>query len=642
MIDFINVYKSYPPQDILVNASFRINSGEKVGIVGPNGAGKTTVFGLISGDILPDKGTVSKPMNARLSYLRQQLPENAKQLSLLEYACSTMPELKTILEKIHEIEAGMASASASKSTLAQLGKLQCDFEALGGYTISTKAKIILGGLGFPANRLDDDISSFSGGWQMRAGLAQALLADPKIMLLDEPSNYLDMPAIEWLQRFLSNFKGTMLLVSHDRYLLKKLTSTTIEIAGGMATRFSGNYDFYESERKNRFRSLEAARNNQDRKKEKIERFVERFRAKNTKAAQVKSRLKALDKMPEIRLPSQRNKAPIRLPAAPHSGAEIIRLENATAGYGDNAFKLENICLQVSRGQKIAISGYNGTGKTTLLRMMAGALSLSGGRRVLGHKVVMGYQAQEFSDNMPPDQTIEDIIQNASGNPTAGQRKDARSILGSFGFTGEDSSKLCRNLSGGEKIRLAFARIFANPPNFLILDEPTTHLDIETREAMQNELASYKGTVCMVSHDIEFVRNSADFIIAMEPPGIKLYYGGYDYFLEKSGFDCTEKSQNKTGSASSDQKELRKIRAQMRHATSEAKAQIEKEIAQIEKEITELENEKSKIAETIAMDDQKVDFQSVNRRLAKIDKEIARLSENWDQKTTLMQKTTEKQ
>ncbi|MBN1864577.1 MAG: ABC-F family ATP-binding cassette domain-containing protein [Victivallales bacterium] len=619
-----------------MNASFRINPGEKVGVVGPNGAGKTTVFGLISGDLLPDKGTVSKPTNVRLAYLKQQLPENAKNLSLLEYACSTMPELENIQEKIHVIEKGMASSPASQSALVQLGKLQCDFEALGGYTIRTRAKIILGGLGFPADRLDDDISSFSGGWQMRAGLAQVLLAEPNIMLLDEPSNYLDMPAIEWLQRFLSDFKGTIMLVSHDRYLLKKLTSTTIEIAGGMATRFSGNYDFYETERKNRFRSLEAAKNNQEKKKEQIERFVERFRAKNTKASQVRSRLKALDKMPEIRLPSQQNNAPIRLPEAPHSGAEIIRLENATAGYGSDAFMLENICLQVSRGQKIAISGYNGTGKTTLLRMMAGVLPLTGGKRVLGHKVVMGYQAQDFSDNMPPDQTLEDIIQNAAGPTNPGQRRDARSILGSFGFTGEENSKLCRNLSGGEKIRLAFARIFASPPNFLILDEPTTHLDIETREALQNELANYKGTVCMVSHDIEFVRNSADFIIAMEPPGIKLYYGDYDYFLEKSGFDSTARMTKKARPATSGQKELRKRRAQMRQAASKAKYQTEKDISQIEKKITTLEDEKSTITETIASDNQKVNFQSVNRRLAEIEREIARLSESWDKKTTLLQ------
>ena len=299
MIDFTNVYKSYTSQDLLVNTNLRINPGERIGIVGPNGAGKSTMFALIINEILPDKGSVSMPKNIRLGYLRQQLPEHEKKTTLLEYASDAIPELADIHKKIDAIEQFIANESSEKmphSKLKELGLLQSKFESMGGYTLETNAKKILSGLGFSESRFSDKISAFSGGWQMRAGLAKVLVADPEIMLLDEPSNYLDIPAIEWLQRYLRNFKGTLMLISHDRYLLKSLTNITIEVSGGIVTRFPGNYDFYEREKSIRAISQTAAKQNQDRKKEQIERFVERFRAKNTKASQVKSRLKALDKM----------------------------------------------------------------------------------------------------------------------------------------------------------------------------------------------------------------------------------------------------------------------------------------------------------------------------------------------------------
>ena len=641
MIDFINVSKSYPPHDILKEANFRINSGEKVGVVGPNGAGKTTLFGLISGELLPDKGSVSRTLSARIAYLKQQLPETFKKSSLLDYVSCAIPEIEHLNLQISEIQEQMASSvEPTKARLRELGELQSRYEAIGAYSVRARASIILGGLGFPEARFKDDISSFSGGWQMRAGLARVLLAAPEIMLLDEPSNYLDMPAIEWLQRFLGNFRGTMLLVSHDRYLLRKLTSVTIEIAGGMASRYSGGYDFYERERAQRFKSLTAAKINQERRIEQIERFVDRFRAKNTKASQVKSRLKTLEKMPEIRIPASRNNTPLRLPEAPHSGAEIFRLDDASTGYGEKKFILENISIQVMRGQKIAITGYNGTGKTTLLRLMAGELPLLSGKRVVGHKVVIGYQAQDFSDNMPPEQSLHDIVRSAAAPASA--TKDIRGILGAFGFSGDDASKLCRHLSGGEKIRLAFARIFANPPNFLILDEPTTHLDISTREALQNELRKYKGTVCMVSHDIEFVRKTAGQIIAMEPPGIKLYYGDYDYYLDKSGFTEKEPSMKKKGVSEDDPRLLRKKRAEMRQSAREARSAIESEIHHIEKKIDKLEEEKARIVASIENPAEGLDFYGVNKRLVEIEETLNTLSSKWDEKTNRLQVIIEEQ
>lgn len=630
MIDFNNVYKSYPSQDLLINTSLRVNPGERVGLVGPNGAGKSTMFSLITGEIMPDKGSVSIPKNMRLGYLRQQLPNKAQEKSLLEYASDAIPELNSLHDRILLIEQEIASAAAvADSTLKELGHLQSRYEALGGYTMETNSEIILSGLGFNVNRFNDKLSEFSGGWQMRAGLARVLVADPEIMLLDEPSNYLDIPAIEWLQRYLRGFKGTLMLISHDRYLLKSLTNVTVEIAGGVVTRFAGNYDFYEREHAMRHQSQSAAKQNQDRKKEQIERFVERFRAKNTKASQVKSRLKALDKMEDIHVSTHRNNADIKLPPPLHSGAEIIRLEQANFSYENDGFKLIGIDLRIERGQKIAFTGYNGTGKTTLLKILADALTLSSGKRVLGHKVVIGYQAQEFSDILPPEQTLYDIVQGAM--PINSDAKQVRNVLGSFGFSGDDIDKPCKVLSGGEKIRLSFARIFINPPNFLILDEPTTHLDLHTRESLQKALKKYEGTVCLVSHDIEFVRKTANTIIAMTPPGIKRYYGNYEYYCEKSAEQENPQTEVKKKEVSTDDpKQRRKERAEKRQAMSKTKSAAEKEISKLEKKIERLETEKIEITTKIEKNEPDLDFYAVNKRLVEIEEDVNKFSLKWDE------------
>lgn len=630
MIDFTNIDKSYPSQDLLINTNLRINPGERVGLVGPNGAGKSTMFGLITGEIMPDKGTVSMPKNMRLGYLRQQLPDKNQKKTLLDYVSDAIPELNSLHKKIHKIESEIASSDGvSESQLTKIGHLQSRYESLGGYTMETNSKIILSGLGFPEARFEDQLADFSGGWQMRAGLARVLVADPEIMLLDEPSNYLDIPAIEWLQRYLRGFKGTLILISHDRYLLKSLTNVTVEIAGGIVTRYSGNYDFYEREQAQRNKSQLAAKQNQDRKKEQIERFVERFRAKNTKASQVKSRLKALDKMDDIHVSTHRNNATIKIPPAPHSGAEIIRLENAGISYSDGDFKLSGIDLSIERGQKIAFVGYNGTGKTTLLKILADALPLNSGKRVLGHKVIIGYQAQEFSDILPPEQTLYDIVQGVM--PVNSDSKQVRNVLGSFGFSGDDIDKPCKVLSGGEKIRLAFARIFINPPNFLILDEPTTHLDLHTRESLRKALKKYQGTVCVVSHDIEFVRKTADSIIAMNPPGIKRFYGNYDYYCEKTaGQETMQTKEKKKETSADDPKQRRKERAEKRQAMSKTKSAATKKIRKLEEKIEKLEAEKIEITQKIEKNELGLNFYAVNKRLVEIEEDITKLSDKWDQ------------
>jgi ATP-binding cassette subfamily F protein 3 len=647
MIDFKNVCKSYLGKDILVDAAFRVGKGERAGIVGPNGAGKTTLFGMITGDVEPDKGDVSIPDSATIGYLRQQLPDGDAGRSLLDFTADALPELAKLNAEIERVEHELATASKSDSSrkLAMLGELQSKFEMAGGYEMTTRAKTILSGLGFQEKKFDSPLSDFSGGWQMRAALSRVLVADPDIMLLDEPSNYLDTPAVEWLARFLNSFKGTLLLVSHDRFLLKHLTNVTIEVNNGLVTRFAGNYDFYERERERRFASLQAAKRNQDIQKRKMERFVERFRAKSTKAAQAKNKLKQIDKMEEIIVPdSLAYSGVIRIPDPPRAGAEIARLENAAFSYDGANNVLENVNLKIDRGAKIALVGYNGTGKTTLLKLLAGVIKPTDGKMVLGHHVVVGYQAQEFGEILPPEQSLFDVVRAAA--PGGAETKRIRGVLGSFGFSGDDADKPCGVLSGGEKIRLSFARIFINPPNFMLLDEPTTHLDIAAREGLQLALKDYSGTLCLVSHDIEFLRNTAETIVEMTPPGIKRYFGGYDYFQQKRaetetpptkavGNDATQKK----GKIS--KKDLRREKAKMRERQGRSRKDVEKKIAKIERRIEALENEKLQIIAKIEENAPDLDFYGVNKRLLDIEEDVKQLTEQWEKAAGELEKHQKK-
>ena len=492
MIDFVQVSKRFGAQEVLRDATFRISAGERIGVVGPNGAGKSTIFGLLCGDTEVDGGDVVLPKHVRIGHLRQQLNPHAVDQTLLDYTEDSIPELKTIPEEIHALESRINEMAADEKerALRRIGELQHTFEHLGGYDMRARAEAALGGLGFHEAEFSRPFASFSGGWQMRAELARTLIANPDLLLLDEPSNFLDLPAVEWLQKFLRAYEGTMLLISHDRYLLRSLANVTLEIAGGNTTRYQGGYDYYLKERVTRMEHQLAAKRNQDRERERIESFVRRFRAKSTKASQVQSRIKQLEKMETIEAPTTApNLSKIRLAEPPHSGHEIIRLEGAGFSYDGDRWIYKGLSLNINRGEKVALVGYNGMGKTTLLRTLAGQLDPAEGKRVLGHKVVIGYQSQDFAETMPPEKSIYHIVKD--GNPGASEAQ-VRGLLGGFGFSGETVEKKCEVLSGGEKIRLAFARLFIDPPNFLLLDEPTTHLDINGREALENALKEYKG------------------------------------------------------------------------------------------------------------------------------------------------------
>ena len=634
MIDFRNICKSFSGKDILRDITLRINPGERVGIVGPNGAGKSTLFSILMGEQSPDSGSIAIPKNHRIGIMRQHIDHNELSRPLLDFTADAIPELKSGAEELKKLENDMAEDRIPDDELDKAlrrhGELQTMIEHLGAYRLDVEAAQALSSLGFAEQDFKRPLSSFSGGWQMRAALARVLISRPDTLLLDEPSNYLDIPAVEWLCRFLGTFQGTLILISHDRFLLRKLTNVIVEINQGIATRYPGSYDFYCREREQRAHALEAAKRNTDREKERLERLIDRFRSKSTKAAAAKSWQKKLDAIEDVELPDALNyKGVIRFPAPPDAGVEAVRMEQLTFGYDDKNLLFKELDLTVNSGDKVGIIGYNGRGKTTLMKLMAGKLKPLGGRITPGHHAVIGYQAQEFSELLPDELSVYDAVREAL--PAGASTANLMNILGSFGFSGDDVEKRCGVLSGGERIRLQFARIFVNPPNFLLLDEPTTHLDLNARELLQQALCDFPGTVCIVSHDIEFVRNVATTILALEPGGVKKYYGNYDYYLEKSSALIPSAVQIRSdGAPLQDSAKLRRQeRARARQAIQGDLKKAKNRVENLEKQCDELSDRKIFLVAKLSSGG-KVDFAALKKELAEVEAALTRCETDWEE------------
>ncbi len=636
MIEFRDVSVRFGPQEVLTGVNLRVSAGERVGIVGPNGSGKSTLFRLLLGEHTSDAGDVLIEGSPRIGHVRQLLAPTHDEETLLEYTLRGMPHVHDLEQQIHAVEARVATITdepVRSQLLRQMGELQTAFEHLGGYRLEAQAKIALGGLGFTVEDFTRTFRAFSGGWQMRAELARVLAAKPDLLLLDEPSNYLDLPAVEWLQRFLRGFDGTLLLISHDRYLLRSLTRITVEVDAGTVTRYSGDLDYYLREREQRLANLVAAKRNQDRQREQLERFIERFKAKNTKAAQAQSRVRVLEKMEEIRLPKRGTASgSVRIARAPHSGAEIVRLEDVGFSYDGSRDVLRAVNLNIARGEKLALVGYNGMGKTTLLRLLAGVRTPSSGRVVLGHRVLIGYQSQEFGETIAPELTVLGCAHRAA--PTLTER-ELRTQLGSFGFTADDVNKPSHVLSGGEKIRLAFLRLFLAPPNFLLLDEPTTHLDLEGRRTLELALHAFDGTVCLVSHDVEFVRAVAGGIIEIGPAGVRRFPGGYDYYREKTAAEpaavnAPEESSVDVRGGARNSRDLRRARALERTRRQPRAQALRQAVSRAEKQIAELEAELAKLETDIGAGAAARDYAGSCRRFKIVQETLEGVNHEWEQ------------
>ena len=644
MIEFRNIGVRYGTQEVLADVSFRVNKGERVGIVGPNGSGKSTLFRLILGEAYADTGDVIIEESPRIGHIRQHLKAESETETLLEYALRGIPGLAEMDHEIHALGLALSAErdeSERNRLLRRMGDVQTEFEHLGGYEIESRVKVSLGGLGFPNEAFDKPFKSFSGGWQMRAELSRVLASHPDLLLLDEPSNYLDLPAIEWLQRFLRVYDGTLVLISHDRYLLRTLTSTTVEVDANTATRYNGDLDFYLREREIRHANLLAAKANQDRRIEQLERFVDRFKATASKATQAQSRMKMIEKIEEdaIKLPKRSLSAGcLRLAPAPHSGAEIVRIENVDFSYDGVRNVLHNVNLSIARGDKVAVVGFNGMGKTTLLRIMAGTRQPTKGSCALGHKVVPGYLSQEFAETIPPEVSVFECAKRCSPGST---EKMLRAQLGSFGFSADDIGKPAGVLSGGEKIRLAFLRLFLAPPNFMLLDEPTTHLALEGRATLEKAIHTYDGTVCLVSHDIEFVRNTVTSIIEISPMGVRRFPGGYDYYREKvSGENREPDAAPKAADSGPDgaaapvsAKDMRRARAQARAKHQPTIRALKDKVSRAEARIAELEAELEVLSGVLFNPTPETDFSATNRRLKYVQDQLGAFSEEWERAAT---------
>ncbi|MCF7853984.1 MAG: ATP-binding cassette domain-containing protein [Candidatus Pacebacteria bacterium] len=631
MIDFQNITKSFGMGDVLRDVTFRVNAGERVGVTGPNGAGKSTIFALITGEISPDSGSFHIPKDLRIGHLRQQLNPHEVKRSILEYAENALGTVQSLQRRIHDIESTIHAEhrKAKETELAELAELQHEFEHLGGYELRTRAEAALTGLGFNPTALDRPFQTLSGGWKMRAELARVLVAHPDILLLDEPTNYLDVPAVEWLTSFLEGWSGTLMLISHDRYLLNTLTGVTVEVANARATRYEGAYNHYVQERRQRAEQLAAAKKNQDRKRQQIERFVERFRAKSTKASQVQSRVRMLDKMDEIEVPPTALTPPrIHLPPVRRSGQEVVQLDDAGLSYDGKTWIFRKLDVTLERGAKAAVVAPNGTGKTSLLRVLAGTLELSEGRRRLGVNVTVGYQAQDYTDILHPGHTV---FASAKRLSEAASDADTRSVLGGFGFSGTAVDKQVNVLSGGEKVRLAIATLLLRSPNFLVLDEPTTHLDIPSRQALENALREYPGTLCLVSHDIEFIRQVATTIFHLSPQGLVKYFGGYDYYREKHEAEKMTALQPAGAiEQQNDKKQRKREEARVRQLFAEQRRPHEEASRTAEQRIDELHAEQETLLEKLQNQPNAPDIAATTRRLGELQKELEQATQQWEQ------------
>ena len=490
MISFSNINKQYGRQLIFVDANFQLNPGEKVGLVGPNGSGKTTLFRMIVGEEAPDEGDVSVPRRLTIGYFRQDVEEMQGRSAIDEAIAGSgrLGDLHHELEALHLAMEDPAEANDMDRILARFGEVQEEYEHLGGYSLEAQAREVLHGLGFEDDQIDGDVGALSGGWKMRVALARVLLGRPDVLLADEPTNHLDIESIIWLEHFLKSFSGALLMTSHDREFMNRVVSKIAEIDGGEIVTYSGNYEFYERERAIREDNQQAAFARQQAMFAKEQRFIERFKTHAAKAAQVQSRIKALDKIEKIELPRKRHVVKFEFRVPPRSGDQVAVIEDLHKRYGSRVL-YDGFDLTIRRGERWAVMGKNGAGKTTLLKLIAGVSAPDSGTVRLGASLIMGYFAQQSLDVLDPELTVMEQLLKDFPQDNLGQ---LRTLAGAFQFSGDDVDKRIRALSGGEKSRLAMARMLYNPPNFLVLDEPTNHLDLATKEMLVEALHNFEG------------------------------------------------------------------------------------------------------------------------------------------------------
>ncbi|MBX5181227.1 ABC-F family ATP-binding cassette domain-containing protein [Rhizobium sp. NZLR5] len=535
MIRVENISKQLSHRILFIEASAALNRGEKIGLVGPNGAGKTTIFRMINGEEQPDEGQVSCEKGVTIGYFNQDVGEMAGHSAVAEVMNGAGP-VSLVAGELRELEAAMADpeqADDMDKIIERYGEVQARYEELDGYALEGRAREVLAGLSFSQEMMDGDVGALSGGWKMRVALARILLMRPDVMLLDEPSNHLDLESLIWLEEFLKGYEGALLMTSHDREFMNRIITKIIEIDGGTLTTYSGDYEFYEQQRAQNEKQQQAQFERQQAMLAKEIKFIERFKARASHASQVQSRVKKLEKIDRVEPPKRRQVVSFEFQPAPRSGEDVINLKNVHKKYGSRSI-YEGLDFMVRRRERWCIMGINGAGKSTLLKLVTGTAEPDEGSVALGASVKMGYFAQHAMDILDGEHTVFQSLEDRF--PQAGQGP-LRALAGCFGFSGDDVEKRCRVLSGGEKARLVMAIMLFDPPNLLVLDEPTNHLDLDTKEMLIKALSQYEGTMLFVSHDRHFLAALSNRVLELTPDGVHQYGGGYTEYVARTGHEA---------------------------------------------------------------------------------------------------------
>ncbi len=635
MIDFSNISLQFGGRHLFKNVYLRINSADRISLVGSNGSGKTSLLKILIGELEPETGKVQKQKRITIGFLPQ---DNVVHLgkTLLEEASTALADINYLQNKSQEILNLLSLKEVNdeehEDLVHQLGDVQLRLEELDSYTASSRVEKILTGLGFSEkdfNRLTDE---FSGGWQMRIALAKILIAQNDILLLDEPTNHLDLDSLEWLSSYLNKYNGALVIVSHDRHFINGVTNKTLEIFSNKLSFFNGNYDAYLKFKEERDELLVHQRQLQEKKIKETRKFIERFRYKATKARQVQSRIKQLENTELIELPDSEKMIMLNFPVPPLSGKINIELKSVYKSYGDISV-FNEIDFKVDRGDKIAFVGPNGAGKSTLANIISGKVGINSGDRIVGHNTSITNYSQDIADNLNPDLDILESVYGIAVEKTLGQ---LRSLLGSFLFTGDDVFKKVGVLSGGEKSRLALAKILLTKSNLIVLDEPTNHLDFSSKSILQKALIKFPGSLILVSHDIDFLLPIVNIVTEIRKGKIQTYRGGIEYYLSKRR-ELIAVEQNETAVSSLNNKtksrrEIKRLEAEDRQKKHLLTKALKKNLSEVEQLISELERKEKELESQLADSATYSDpgkAKELNKKFIKVKDDLAESMKRWE-------------
>ena len=641
MLTLSGITKAYGGRALFADVTLQVNRQDRIGLVGPNGAGKSTLVSIVLGDEPTDAGEVFAERGLKFGHLPQESAPVGDE-TVIELATAVTPEFTRLRHILKAWEADHPVEAQHPHDIHD--DVHDRFNELGGYRLEAKAKQILAGLGFRESDFERLARELSGGWVMRAHLARLLVQEPDLLMLDEPTNHLDLHALLWFQDYLKAYPGAILLISHDREFLNNLVESVVEIRQSKLIRYRGNYDDYVEQRAAHEQQLLAAFKHQEREIARLMEFVNRFRAKNTKAAQAQSKLKQIDRMEKVEAPaSDERKIDFQFPQPQRSGLRVIKLQDIIHAYGENVV-YDGMNFEAERGQRIVLVGPNGAGKSTLLKILAGVLQPQNGARTLGHNAKAGYYSQYRVDMLNPEHTV---LEEALDTPQRITEQFVRTLLGCFLFRGDDVFKKVSVLSGGEKSRLALVKLLLDPPNLLLMDEPTTHLDMSSIDALAYALDQFEGTLIFISHDVYFIRALANHVVHVHAGQLTHYPGGYQYYLDRTqarseraaltaGAQAVSRARRLDDRPSVSRKEQKRLEAEERNSRSRERKTQQQVVYRLENEIRELEQRQTEL--TLALEkpatyDTPGQAARINRDLVALQQDLANLTAEWEQEAT---------